>query len=257
MGFPLRLVGLVLVVWRVDSFVAPNSFEGKRSFLTLLARPTSSDDIPDSVAATNDDGDNNNEDAPLVYQEPLRINGYTMAAGNNRYSVSLEEKGKPLRKLLQRRPVEPAMTDNEEDEDGWGPMRKKKRVWWMQAIRAPFKAIKKTLEGSVTEPGTLILVRHGESVWNANKTFTGWADPDLSERGQREVEHAARLLLEGGYEIDVCFTSRLKRAIRSAWILLDEMGEVYLPVFKSWRLNERHVSADPMKWQCIEWNPKH
>jgi len=96
---------------------------------------------------------------------------------------------------------------------------------------------------SSTEPGTLILVRHGESLWNANKTFTGWADPDLSPQGYREVEHAARLLLEGGFEIDVVFTSRLKRAIRSAALLLQELNEVYLPVFKSWRLNERMYGA--------------
>ena len=93
------------------------------------------------------------------------------------------------------------------------------------------------------EPGTLILVRHGESLWNQNKTFTGWADPGLSDRGIREVEHAARLLLEGGYSIDVAYTSRLQRAIRSAWILLKEMDIVYLPVYKSWRLNERMYGA--------------
>ena len=93
------------------------------------------------------------------------------------------------------------------------------------------------------EPGTLILVRHGESEWNANKTFTGWADPDLSEQGVRETEHAARLLLAGGYDIDVVFTSRLTRAIRSVWIILVEMNQVYIPVFKSWRLNERMYGA--------------
>lgn len=98
-------------------------------------------------------------------------------------------------------------------------------------------------DGYGVEPGTLILVRHGESLWNANKTFTGWADPDLSPQGYREVEHAARLLLEGGYKVDVVFTSRLKRAIRSSWLLLKEMNEVYLPVFKSWRLNERMYGA--------------
>jgi 2,3-bisphosphoglycerate-dependent phosphoglycerate mutase len=96
---------------------------------------------------------------------------------------------------------------------------------------------------SVVSPGTLILVRHGESVWNANKTFTGWADPDLSPQGYREVEHAARLLVEGGYNVDIVFTSRLKRAIRSSWILLRELNEVHLPVFKSWRLNERMYGA--------------
>jgi 2,3-bisphosphoglycerate-dependent phosphoglycerate mutase len=93
------------------------------------------------------------------------------------------------------------------------------------------------------EPGCLVLVRHGESTWNANQTFTGWADADLSEQGVREVEHAARLLLEGGYAIDIVFTSRLKRAIKSVWILLQEMNQIYLPVFKSWRLNERMYGA--------------
>ena len=74
-----------------------------------------------------------------------------------------------------------------------------------------------------------------------SSTTLGWADPDLSVDGVREVEHAARLLLEGGWDIDLVFTSRLKRAIRSAWIILQELNEVYLPVFKSWRLNERCV----------------
>lgn len=67
--------------------------------------------------------------------------------------------------------------------------------------------------------------------------------PDLSGQGYREVEYAARLLLEGGYDIDIVFTSRLKRAIRSVWILLQELNEVYIPVFKSWRLNERMYGA--------------
>lgn len=76
------------------------------------------------------------------------------------------------------------------------------------------------------EPGTLILVRHGQTTLNYNKTFTGWIDVDLSENGKREVEHAARLLLERGYTVDVTYTSRLKRAIRSSWIILKELGEL-------------------------------
>ena len=75
------------------------------------------------------------------------------------------------------------------------------------------------------EPGTLILVRHGQTTLNYNKTFTGWIDVDLSENGKREVEHAARLLLERGYTVDVTYTSRLKRAIRSSWIILKELGD--------------------------------
>ena len=93
------------------------------------------------------------------------------------------------------------------------------------------------------KPGKLVLVRHGESTWNRNATFTGWTDVDLSERGEREVEHASRLLLEAGISVDVCYTSRLRRAIRSSWILLKGLDAVYRPVFKSWRLNERHYGG--------------
>uniref|UniRef100_A0A0G4HZW5 Phosphoglycerate mutase n=1 Tax=Chromera velia CCMP2878 TaxID=1169474 RepID=A0A0G4HZW5_9ALVE len=93
------------------------------------------------------------------------------------------------------------------------------------------------------KPGSLILVRHGESDWNFNKTFTGWVDADLCSRGIREIEHAGRLLLANGYDIDVVYTSRLKRAIRSSWILLKELHAVYRPVYKSWRLNERMYGA--------------
>lgn len=106
----------------------------------------------------------------------------------------------------------------------------------LRKVKAPPKRLS-------NDPGTLVLVRHGESMWNQNKTFTGWADPDLSECGRREVEHAARLLLEGGFDIDVVYTSRLTRAIRSTWILLREMNTVHLPVYKSWRLNERMYGA--------------
>jgi len=93
------------------------------------------------------------------------------------------------------------------------------------------------------QPGTLILVRHGESQWNANYTFTGWADPDLSDLGRREVKRASRLLLEQGYKVDIAYTSLLKRAISTTWILLRELGIVYLPVVKDHRLNERMYGA--------------
>ena len=92
-------------------------------------------------------------------------------------------------------------------------------------------------------PGALILVRHGESEWNFNNTFTGWVDVDLVERGRREVEHAARLVLASGYSVDVSYTSRLKRAIRSTQILLTELNQLYRPIYKSWRLNERMYGA--------------
>eukprot|EP00956_Cyclotella_meneghiniana_P003096 scaffold3780_cov66-Cyclotella_meneghiniana.AAC.8 len=145
--------------------------------------------------------------------------------------------------------------DGEMDEDGYWGMQgtsSSKRAMVGRFIQNIVNLPKRFLgdpylgrgrDGYGVEPGTLILVRHGESLWNANKTFTGWADPDLSSQGYREVEHAARLLLEGGYKVDVVFTSRLKRAIRSSWLLLKEMNEVYLPVFKSWRLNERMYGA--------------
>lgn len=165
------------------------------------------------------------------------VNGYSMPHGRS-YGDMLEAKTTLFHKWFGNR-----REFDEENEDGWGDMRKKKRPLWSRAVRAAISSVSRIFPQNEAEPGTLILVRHGESVWNANKTFTGWADPDLSERGRREVEHAARLLLEGGYEIDVVFTSRLKRAIRSVWIILQEMNSVYLPVFKSWRLQERCYGA--------------
>lgn len=91
------------------------------------------------------------------------------------------------------------------------------------------------------KPGTLILVRSGN--FNGTNEFTGWLDPDISALGIREVEHAARLIRESGYNIDVVYTSRLKRAIHSTWAILRELDQVYLPVFKSWRLNGRFYGA--------------
>ena len=163
--------------------------------------------------------------------------------GQRSYSAALDERGYFLSRMLSPRPLPAVKQDDEENEDGWSDMRRVKR--WKKVAKLPAKLFNKLIfDKPFQEPGTLILVRHGESTWNANQTFTGWSDySDLSERGRREVEHAARLLLEGGYEIDVVFTSRLKRAIRSAWIMMEEMNELYLPVFKSWRLNERHYGA--------------
>jgi 2,3-bisphosphoglycerate-dependent phosphoglycerate mutase len=115
------------------------------------------------------------------------------------------------------------------EDDGYSISNKKKNRlvrWWKENFR-------------VKKPGSLILVRHGETVLNYNKTFTGWIDTDLSERGFKEIEHAASLLLERGYSVDVVYTSRLKRAIRSSWILLIKLNQLYKPVYKSWRLNER------------------
>jgi 2,3-bisphosphoglycerate-dependent phosphoglycerate mutase len=90
---------------------------------------------------------------------------------------------------------------------------------------------------------TLVLLRHGESTWNKENRFTGWTDVDLSERGQQEAHEAGRLLREGGYFFDVAYTSVLKRAIRTLWMTLDELDQMWLPVIGSWRLNERHYGA--------------
>jgi 2,3-bisphosphoglycerate-dependent phosphoglycerate mutase len=89
----------------------------------------------------------------------------------------------------------------------------------------------------------LVLLRHGESVWNRENRFTGWTDVDLSERGREEAREAGRLLREGGHAFDLAFTSVLKRAVRTLWIALDEMDLMWLPVRNSWRLNERHYGA--------------
>jgi 2,3-bisphosphoglycerate-dependent phosphoglycerate mutase len=92
-------------------------------------------------------------------------------------------------------------------------------------------------------PGKLVLVRHGQSIWNLENLFTGWTDVDLSEQGYREAAEAGRLLLRENISIDVAFTSVLKRAIRTLWIMLDEMDRMWIPVERSWRLNERHYGA--------------
>jgi len=89
----------------------------------------------------------------------------------------------------------------------------------------------------------LVLLRHGESTWNKENRFTGWTDVDLSDRGCEEARHAGRLLAEGGYSFDVAYTSVLKRAIRTLHVALDELDLLWIPVFKSWRLNERHYGA--------------
>jgi 2,3-bisphosphoglycerate-dependent phosphoglycerate mutase len=89
----------------------------------------------------------------------------------------------------------------------------------------------------------LVLLRHGESTWNRENRFTGWTDVDLSDRGREEARAAGELLREGGYAFDIAYTSVLKRAIRTLWIALDVMDLMWIPVIKSWRLNERHYGA--------------
>jgi 2,3-bisphosphoglycerate-dependent phosphoglycerate mutase len=89
----------------------------------------------------------------------------------------------------------------------------------------------------------LVLLRHGESIWNKENRFTGWTDVDLSEKGIEEAKRAGQLLKQEGYVFDLAFTSVLRRAIRTLWITLDEMDLMWIPVINSWRLNERHYGA--------------
>jgi 2,3-bisphosphoglycerate-dependent phosphoglycerate mutase len=89
----------------------------------------------------------------------------------------------------------------------------------------------------------IILLRHGESTWNKENRFTGWTDVDLSEKGIQEANESGRILREQGYTFDVAYTSVLKRAIRTLWIVMDQMDLMWAPVHNSWRLNERHYGA--------------
>ena len=89
----------------------------------------------------------------------------------------------------------------------------------------------------------LVLLRHGESGWNRENRFTGWTDVDLSDSGVEEARAAGRLLKSGGYSFELAYTSVLRRAIRTLWLALDELDQLWIPVDKSWRLNERHYGA--------------
>ena len=89
----------------------------------------------------------------------------------------------------------------------------------------------------------LVLLRHGESTWNKENRFTGWADVDLTDKGREEAANAGRLLKAEGLDFDIAFSSVLKRAMRTLWLALEEMDRLWLPVERSWRLNERHYGA--------------
>jgi 2,3-bisphosphoglycerate-dependent phosphoglycerate mutase len=89
----------------------------------------------------------------------------------------------------------------------------------------------------------LVLVRHGESTWNKENRFTGWTDVDLSEKGRQEAKEGGQALREAGFTFDVAYTSVLKRAIRTLWTVLDELDQMWIPVHRTWRLNERHYGA--------------
>jgi len=89
----------------------------------------------------------------------------------------------------------------------------------------------------------LVLLRHGESIWNKENRFTGWKDVGLSEKGMEEAKKAGQLLKKEGFDFDVAYTSVLKRAIKTLWLALEEMDLMWIPVYRSWRLNERHYGA--------------
>ena len=89
----------------------------------------------------------------------------------------------------------------------------------------------------------IVLLRHGESTWNKENRFTGWTDVDLTPQGIQEAQNAGRLLREHGFTFDIAYTSVLKRAIRTLWIVLDEMDQMWIPIQHTWRLNERHYGA--------------
>ena len=89
----------------------------------------------------------------------------------------------------------------------------------------------------------VVLLRHGESAWNKENRFTGWTDVDLNEKGMEEARAAGRLLKQDGFTFDVAYTSVLKRAIRTLWIVLDALDQMWIPVHRHWRLNERHYGA--------------
>jgi 2,3-bisphosphoglycerate-dependent phosphoglycerate mutase len=90
---------------------------------------------------------------------------------------------------------------------------------------------------------TLVLLRHGESIWNKENRFTGWTDVDLSDHGRQEAATAGQLIKAAGLSFDIAYTSVLKRAIRTCWIALDELDLLWIPVARHWRLNERHYGA--------------
>ncbi|MEW5940157.1 MAG: 2,3-diphosphoglycerate-dependent phosphoglycerate mutase [Chloroflexota bacterium] len=89
----------------------------------------------------------------------------------------------------------------------------------------------------------LVLVRHGQSTWNLENRFTGWTDVGLTEQGEAEAHEAGKLLREGGYVFDLAYTSVLRRAIKTLWVVLEELGQEWIPVTRAWQLNERHYGA--------------
>src|SRR4030066_1520598 len=90
---------------------------------------------------------------------------------------------------------------------------------------------------------TLVLLRHGQSTWNLENRFTGWTDVGLTNQGETEAHQAGKLLQEGGYTFDVAYTSVLKRAIKTLWVVMEDMELEWIPVYRAWQLNERHYGS--------------
>ena len=203
-----------------------NSIHRRSCGSKLVLASSTQEEAKIASLGNNDDEDDENDsddDSDLLSSSTLQngyfgsnSNGYSMTSGYSRFLYTKDQK-KP--RWFRRNRFVSSNNDNDMNEDGYADMqqRERNRSPWNKLLRLPFKVAKKLLPRETKEPGTLILVRHGESEWNKNKTFTGWADPDLTEQGKREVEHAGRLLMEGGYHYDihVVFTSRLKRYVES------------------------------------------
>lgn len=228
----MRLLHVLIVA--LCSINSCTGFVSRFQTRDALVRPTLSSSKNDAVLVSNSTEQQQQQQQMandgIIQMDSITYSGYSL----NGYSSSSGYHNDL-----------PSGREDPENEDGYKDMfGEQKQSVLKRVAKFPVDMFRRAYHGGPkkVEPGKLILVRHGESEWNANKTFTGWSDPDLSADGVREVEHAARLLLEGGWEIDMVFTSRLKRAIRSAWIILQEMNQMYLPVFKSWRLNERYVT---------------
>jgi len=184
--------------------------------------------IAAAAAAASATTSNNAAQQQLTEQEEFTIEGYSRCLSPTEARTSILDESRQY-SIIDRRPK------------------------WQRALRKPVKLLtkpiakkvisSKVLRNKPTKPGSLILLRCGESKWTKTGRFTGWADPDIIQPGILEMEHAARLLLSEGYEPDIIYTSRLTRAVKSTWTVLNELNAPYLPVYKSWRLNERNYGA--------------
>jgi len=126
----------------------------------------------------------------------------------------------------------------------WGALCNRGKADSAQPSRVPIFFLQTVHPGKrVSNMYKVVLLRHGESIWNKENLFTGWTDVDLSEKGREEATQAGVMMKEAGFSFDLAYTSVLKRAIRTLWIALDEMDLMWIPVERDWRLNERHYGA--------------